>query len=139
MLMPKRVKYRKVQRGRLKGKANRGYTIAFGTFGLQAVESHYITSRQIEAARRAIVRYIRRGGKLWIRVFPAKPWTKRAAETRMGSGKGSVEHYVAPVRPGKVLFEMAGIREDQAKEALRLAAFKLPMKTQFISREEHSV
>ena len=113
-------------------------TIAFGTFGLQAVESHYITSRQIEAARRAIVRYIRRGGKLWIRVFPAKPWTKRAAETRMGSGKGSVEHYVAPVRPGNVLFEMAGIREDQAKEALRLAAFKLPMKTQFISREEHS-
>jgi large subunit ribosomal protein L16 len=137
MLMPKRVKYRKVQRGRLKGKAWRGNTVAFGTYGLQAVESHYITSRQIEAARRAIVRYIRRGGKIWIRVFPDKPWTKRAAETRMGSGKGSVEHWVAPVRAGRVMFEMAGVREDQAREAMRLAAFKLPMRTQFIAREEH--
>ena len=124
MLMPKRVKYRKVMRGRLKGKANRGSSIAFGTFGLQALESHYVTSRQIEAARRAIVRYIR-------------PVTKRAAETRMGSGKGSVDHWVAPVRPGRVIFEMAGIRADQAEEALRLASFKLPMRTQFISREEH--
>jgi large subunit ribosomal protein L16 len=136
MLMPKRVKYRKMQRGRLKGMAQRGSSIAFGTFALQAVESHYISSRQIEAARRAIVRYIRRGGKLWIRIFPDRPVTKRAAETRMGSGKGSVDHWVAPVRPGRVLFEMAGIREDQAKEALRLAAFKLPLRTQFISREE---
>lgn len=139
MLMPKRVKYRKVHRGRLKGKAYRGSTVAFGTFGLQAVESHYVTSRQIEAARRAIVRYIRRGGKIWIRVFPSKPWTKRAAETRMGSGKGSVEHWVAPVRPGRVMFEMAGIREDQAREAFRLAGFKLPMKTQFLARDEHAV
>jgi large subunit ribosomal protein L16 len=138
MLMPKRVKYRKVMRGRLKGKAHRGNTVAFGTYGLQAVESHYITSRQIEAARRAIVRYIRRGGKIWIRVFPDKPWTKRAAETRMGSGKGSVEHWVAPVRAGRVMFEMAGVREDQAREAMRLAAFKLPMRTQFIAREDYS-
>lgn len=138
MLMPKRVKYRKVQRGRLKGKAWRGSSVAFGTYGLQAVESQYVTSRQIEAARRAIVRYIRRGGKIWIRIFPDKPWTKRAAETRMGSGKGSVEHWVAPVRPGRVMFEMAGIREDQAREAFRLAAFKLPMKTQFVKREDHS-
>jgi large subunit ribosomal protein L16 len=138
MLMPKRVKYRKMQRGRLKGKAHRGNTVAFGTYGLQAVESQYLTSRQIEAARRAIVRYIRRGGKIWIRVFPDRPVTKRAAETRMGSGKGSVDHWVAPVRPGRVLFEMAGIREDQAREAFRLAAFKLPMKTQFVSSDKHS-
>ena len=138
MLMPKRVKYRKVMRGRLKGKAHRGNTVAFGTYGLQAVESHYITSRQIEAARRAIVRYIRRGGKIWIRVFPDKPWTKRAAETSMGSGKGSVEHWVAPVRQGRVMFEMAGVREDQAREAMRLAAFKLPMRTQFVMRDDHS-
>lgn len=138
MLMPKRVKYRKMQRGRLKGKAHRGNTVAFGTYGLQAVESQYLTSRQIEAARRAIVRYIRRGGKIWIRVFPDRPVTKRAAETRMGSGKGSVDHWVAPVRPGRVLFEMAGVREDQAREAFRLAGFKLPMKTQFVSRDEHA-
>ena len=138
MLMPKRVKYRKMQRGRLKGLAHRGSTVAFGTYGLQAVESYYVTSRQIEAARRAIVRYIRRGGKIWIRIFPDRPVTKRAAETRMGSGKGSVDHWVAPVRPGRVLFEMAGVREDQAREAMRLAAFKLPMKTQFVSREEHA-
>jgi large subunit ribosomal protein L16 len=137
MLMPKRVKYRKVMRGRLKGKAWRGNSVSFGTYGLQAVESHYITSRQIEAARRAMVRYIRRGGKIWIRVFPDKPWTKRAAETRMGSGKGSVEHWVAPVRPGRILFEMAGIREDQAREAMRLAAFKLPMRTQFVTRDDY--
>jgi large subunit ribosomal protein L16 len=136
MLMPKRVKYRKVQRGRLKGKAHRGSSVAFGTFGLQALESHYVTSRQIEAARRAIVRYIRRGGKIWIRIFPSKPWTKRAAETRMGSGKGSVEHWVAPVRPGRIMFEMAGIREDQAREAFRLAGFKLPMRTQFVARDD---
>jgi large subunit ribosomal protein L16 len=137
MLMPKRTKYRKLMRGRLKGLAQRGNQVSFGTFGLQSMESKYITSRQIEAARRAVVRYIRRGGKLWIRVFPHKPVTKRAAETRMGSGKGSVDHYVAPVRPGRMLFEMAGIREDLAREAFRLAAHKLPMKTQFVTREEH--
>ncbi len=138
MLMPKRTKFRKLMRGRLKGLAQRGNQVSFGTFGLQAMESKYITSRQIEAARRAVVRYIRRGGKLWIRVFPHKPVTKRAAETRMGSGKGSVDHYVAPVRPGRMLFEMAGIREDLAREAFRLAAHKLPMRTQFVTREEHS-
>lgn len=136
MLMPKRVKYRKQQRGRMTGKAYRGSTIAFGTFGLQALEPHYLTSRQIEAARRAVVRYIRRGGKLWIRVFPDKPWTKRAAETRMGSGKGSVEHWVAVVKPGRIILEMAGVREDQAREAMRLASHKLPLRTQFLMREE---
>jgi len=138
MLMPKRMKYRKLMRGRLKGLAQRGNQVSFGTFGLQAVESKYVTSRQIEAARRAVVRYIRRGGKLWIRIFPHKPVTKRAAETRMGSGKGSVDHYVAPVRPGRMLFEMAGIREDLAREAFRLASHKLPMKTQFVTRDEPS-
>lgn len=139
MLMPKRVKYRKLQRGRLRGKAQRGNTVAFGTFGLQAVERQYVTSRQIEAARRAIVRYVRRGGKIWIRIFPSRPVTKRAAETRMGSGKGSVDHWVAPVRPGRMILEIAGVREDQAREAFRLAASKLPMKTQFVAREEHGV
>ena len=114
MLMPKRVKYRKLQRGRLKGKAYRGNSVAFGTYGLQSLEGHYVTSRQIEAARRAIVRYVRRGGKIWIRIFPDRPVTKRAAETRMGSGKGSVDHWVAPVRPGRVVLEIEGIREDQA-------------------------
>lgn len=138
MLMPKRVKYRKQMRGRMRGMAQRGSHIAFGTYGLQAVEPHYVTSRQIEAARRAIVRYIRRGGKLWIRIFPDKPYTKRAAETRMGSGKGAVEHWVAVVKPGRILFEMAGVREDQAREALRLASHKLPLKTQFVMREDHS-
>jgi large subunit ribosomal protein L16 len=137
--MPKRVKFRKMHRGRMTGKAQKGSSIAFGTYGLQAMEPHWLTSRQIEAARRAIVRYIRRGGKLWIRVFPDKPVTQRAAETRMGSGKGSVDHWVAVVKPGRVLFEMAGIREDQAREALRLASHKLPIKTQFVSREDHSV
>ncbi len=138
MLMPKRVKYRKMHRGRLTGLAQRGNTVAFGTYGLQATEPMLLTSRQIEAARRAVVRYIRRGGKLWIRVFPDKPMTQRAAETRMGSGKGSVDHWVARVKPGHVLFEMAGIRDDEAREALRLASHKLPMKTQFVSREDHT-
>jgi large subunit ribosomal protein L16 len=138
MLMPKRVKYRKMMRGRLKGLSHRGSAVQFGTYGLQAVDRVYLTSRQIEAARRAIVRYIRRGGKLWIRVFPDKPITKRAAETRMGSGKGNVDHWVAAVRPGRIIFEMAGVREDQAREALRLAAHKLPMRTQFVMREDHS-
>ena len=135
MLMPKRVKYRKMQRGRLRGKAQRGNSVAFGTYGLQAMESQYVTSRQLEAARRAMVRYIRRGGKIWIRVFPDKPVTMRAAETRMGSGKGNVDHYVAAVRPGRVMFEIAGVREDVAREALRLAGHKLPMRTQFIKRD----
>jgi large subunit ribosomal protein L16 len=139
MLMPKRVKFRKMHRGRMTGAAHRGNSVHFGSYGLQALEPHWLTSRQIEAARRAIVRYIRRGGKLWIRVFPDKPVTQRAAETRMGSGKGSVDHWVAVVRPGRVLFEMAGIREDQAREALRLASHKLPIKTQFVMREDHSV
>jgi large subunit ribosomal protein L16 len=139
MLMPKRVKYRKMQRGRMKGLAQRGSSVAFGTYGLQALEPQMVTSRQIEAARRAVVRYIRRGGKLWIRIFPDHPVTQRAAETRMGSGKGSVDHWVAKVKPGRILFEMAGIREDQAREAFRLAAHKLPLKTQFVSREDHTV
>jgi large subunit ribosomal protein L16 len=125
-----------MQRGRIKGLAQRGNQVTFGTYALQATDRDFLTSRQIEAARRAIVRYIRRGGKVWIRVFPDKPVTKRAAETRMGSGKGSVDHWVAPVRPGRVLFEMAGVREDLAREALRLAAQKLPVRTQFIKREE---
>lgn len=137
MLMPKRVKYRKMQRGRIRGLAQRGNQITFGTYALQATDRDFLTSRQIEAARRAIVRYIRRGGKVWIRIFPDKPVTKRAAETRMGSGKGSVDHWVAPVRPGRVLFEMAGVREELAREALRLAAQKLPVRTQFIKREEY--
>lgn len=137
MLMPKRVKYRKTMRGRLRGKAQRGNSVAFGTYGLQAVDSHYVTSRQIEAARRALVRYMKRGGKVWIRIFPDKAVTMRAAETRMGSGKGNVDHYVAPVRPGRIMFEIAGVPEEVAREALRLAAHKLPMRTQFVKREEY--
>ena len=139
MLMPKRVKYRKMQRGRMRGLAFRGSKVSFGDFGLQAMEPHMLTSRQIEAARRAAVRYIRRGGKLWIRVFPDKPMTQRAAETRMGSGKGGTDHWVAVVKPGRVLFEMAGIREEVAREAFRLASHKLPLKTQFVAREDHSI
>jgi large subunit ribosomal protein L16 len=120
----------------LKGLAQRGNQVQFGTYGLQATESFYVTSRQIEAARRAVVRFIRRGGKIWIRIFPDRPVTKRAAETRMGSGKGSVDHWVAPVRPGRVVMEMTGVREDVAREAFRLASHKLPMQTQFVKREE---
>lgn len=134
MLMPKRVKYRKQFRGRMRGQASRGAKVSFGDFGLQATEPCWVTSRQIEAARRAIVRYVRRGGKLWIRIFPDKPVTAKAAETRMGSGKGSVDHWVAVVKPGRILFEITGVTEDQAKEAMRLAAHKLPMKTQFVRR-----
>lgn len=134
MLMPKRTKYRKQHRGRMKGKAHRGSTVAFGDYGLQSLEPVWMTSRQIEAARRAIVRFIRRRGKVWIRVFPDKPYTKKAAETRMGKGKGSVEYYVAVVKPGRILFEMAGVPEDVAREALRLAAGKLPVKTKFVKR-----
>jgi large subunit ribosomal protein L16 len=134
MLMPKRTKYRKQMRGRMRGKAYRGSTVAFGDYGLQATEPVWMTSRQIEAARRAIVRYIRRRGKVWIRVFPDKPYTQKAAETRMGKGKGSVEYYVAVVKPGRVLFEMAGVPEEIAREALTLAAAKLPCKTKFVKR-----
>ncbi len=135
MLMPKRVKYRKQQRGRMKGMAMRGNYVAFGDYGLQAVEPAWVTARQLEAARRAIVRHLRRGGKYWMRVFPDKPVTKKPAETRMGSGKGNVDHWVAVVKPGRVIFEIAGVRREQALEALRLAAHKLPMRTQIIQRE----
>jgi large subunit ribosomal protein L16 len=134
MLMPKRVKYRKQMRGRMKGKAYRGAAVHFGEFGLQALEPCWLTSRQIESARRALVRYVRRRGKIWIRVFPDKPVTKKAAETRMGSGKGAVEFWVAVIRPGRVLFEMGGISEEDAREALRLASHKLPIATKFIKR-----
>ncbi|MBL8134669.1 MAG: 50S ribosomal protein L16 [Anaerolineae bacterium] len=134
MLMPKRVKYRKQMRGRMKGTASRGASVHFGEFGLQALEPCWLSSRQIEAARRTMVRYVRRRGKIWIRIFPDKPFTKKAAETRMGSGKGSVEYWVAVIRPGRVLFEMGGITEEEAREALRLAAHKLPIRTRFIKR-----
>ncbi|MCX7706567.1 MAG: 50S ribosomal protein L16 [Anaerolineae bacterium] len=135
MLMPKRVKYRKVHRGRRTGTASRGNEVSFGDYGLQALGPAWLTSRQIEAARRAIVRYLRRGGKLWIRVFPDHPVTKRPAETRMGGGKGSVEYWAAVVRPGRILFEVAGVSEEAAREAMRLAAHKLPIPTQFVRRE----
>lgn len=138
MLMPKRVKYRKMHRGHMRGTANRGNQVAFGEFGLQAMEPCWMTSRQIEAARRTIVRFIRRGGKLWIRVFPDKPVTKKAAETRMGSGKGAVDHWVAVVRPGLMLFELAGVTEETAKEAFQLASYKLPIRTQLVSRAAES-
>jgi len=136
MLMPKRVKYRKAHRGRMKGRASRGTKISFGEYGLQAVEPCWMTSRQIEAARRAIVRFVRRGGKLWIRVFPDKPVTAKAAETRMGSGKGNVDHWVAVVKPGRILFEMGGVSEEVARDALRLASHKLPIRTQFIAKRD---
>jgi large subunit ribosomal protein L16 len=136
MLMPKRTKYRKQHRGRMKGKAARGNTLSFGTFGLQAMEPCWMSSRQIEAARRAITRRLRRGGKLWIRVFPDKPVTARAAETRMGKGKGAVEYWVAVVKPGRVIFELAGVAEEDAREAMRLASHKLPIQTRFIERDE---
>ncbi|GFE71593.1 50S ribosomal protein L16 [Chroococcus sp. FPU101] len=136
MLSPRRTKFRKQQRGRLTGMAYRGNTLNFGEFALQATEPCWITARQIEAARRAMTRYIRRGGKIWIRIFPDKPVTMRAAETRMGSGKGSPEYWVAVVKPGRIMFEIAGVPEETAREAMRLAAQKLPIKTKFIRREE---
>ncbi|MFC2029754.1 50S ribosomal protein L16 [Chloroflexota bacterium] len=136
MLMPKRTKYRKMHRGRMRGRAGRGNTISFGEFGLQAMEPCWMTSRQIEAARRAIVRSVKRGGKLWIRVFPDKPATTKPAETRMGGGKGAVDHWVAVVKPGRMIFEIAGVQEDAAKEAMRLASHKLPIRTQFVSRQD---
>lgn len=134
MLMPKRVKYRKQMRGRMTGKSLRGSTVAFGEWGLQALEPCWMTSRQIEAARRTMVRFVRRRGKVWIRIFPDKPVTKKAAETRMGSGKGAVEFWVAVVRPGRILFEMGGISEEEAREALRLASHKLPIRTKIVRR-----
>jgi large subunit ribosomal protein L16 len=136
MLQPKRVKYRKQQRGRNRGLAHRGNTVAFGEFGLMALERSWITSRQIEAARRAITHHVKRGGKVWIRIFPDKPMTAKPAETRMGSGKGAVDHYVAVVKPGRVMFELGGVRPEVAHEALNLAAQKLPIKCKIIGREE---
>jgi large subunit ribosomal protein L16 len=135
MLSPKRVKFRKRQRGRLKGKSTRGSSVAFGEFGLKAVTSGRLTARQIEAARRAMTRKVKRGGKLWIRIFPDIPVTKKPAETRMGSGKGSPEYWVAVIRPGRVLFEMSGVDEALAREALMLAAQKLPLQTSFVKKE----
>ena len=135
MLMPKRVKFRRVQRGRLKGKASRGNTLSNGSYGLVALEPAWITSNQIEAARIAMTRYTRRGGKVWIKIFPDKPITEKPAETRMGSGKGSPEYWVAVVKPGRVMFEIGGVAEDVAREAMRLAGHKLPIKTKFISKE----
>src|SRR5437762_8433004 len=135
MLMPKRVKYRKQHRGRRQGKALRGNYVAFGEFGIQSLDNAWISSRRIEAARRAITNYVRRGGKVWIRIFPDKPVTQKPAETRMGSGKGAPEHWVAVVKPGRVMFELAGVDERLAKEALRLAGRKLPIKTKVVTRE----
>lgn len=136
MLMPKRVKYRRVQRGRMTGKATRGNTVSNGEFGLQAVEPAWITSNQIEAARIAMTRYIKRGGQVWIKIFPDKPVTEKPAETRMGSGKGSPEYWVAVVKPGRVMFELGGVSEETAREALRLASNKLPIKCKFVAKEE---
>ena len=136
MLLPKRVKYRRQQRGRLTGKALRGNTVSNGEFGLQATEPAWITSRQIEAARIAMTRYIKRGGQVWIKIFPDKPVTEKPAETRMGSGKGSPEYWVAVVKPGRVMFEIAGVSEEVAREAMRLAMHKLPIKCKFIKKEE---
>ncbi|KPL18520.1 MAG: 50S ribosomal protein L16 [candidate division Zixibacteria bacterium SM23_81] len=136
MLMPKRVKHRKEQRGRRRGQANRGNEVDFGEYGLQAQEPAWLTTRQIEAARVAMTRHIKRGGKVWIRIFPSKPVTAKPAETRMGKGKGSPEDWVAVVKPGRVLFELSGVTQELAKEALRLAGQKLPIKTKFVSRRE---
>lgn len=136
MLAPKRVRYRKVQKGSLKGTAQRGNVVSFGDFGLQATEGGWITSRQIEAARIALTRYVKRTGKVWIRVFPDKPITKKPAETRMGKGKGPNEGWVAVVKPGRILYEITGVPEEKAREALRIASFKLPIGTKFIARSE---
>ncbi len=136
MLMPKRVKFRKAQRGRMKGKATRGNNVAFGDFGLKALEPGWITQRQIEASRVTLTRMMKREGKVWIRIFPDKPVSKKPAETRMGSGKGAPEYWVAVVKPGRVLFEVAGINRETAEEAMRLAAHKLPIKTKFVTRRD---
>ena len=137
MLMPKRVKYRRVQRGRLKGKASRGNKVTNGEYGLVALEPAWITANQIEAARIAMTRYIRRGGQVWIKIFPDKPITEKPAETRMGSGKGSPEYWVAVVKPGRVMFEMDGVSEEVAREAMRLAMHKLPIKCKFVTKEQN--
>ena len=136
MLLPKRVKYRRVQRGRLKGKALRGNTVTYGDFGLMAMEPAWITSNQIEAARIALTRHIKRGGQVWIKIFPDKPITEKPAETRMGSGKGSPEYWVAVVKPGRVLFEIGGVGEELAREAMRLAMHQLPIKCKFVAKEK---
>ncbi|GBE24241.1 50S ribosomal protein L16 [bacterium BMS3Bbin02] len=136
MLMPKRTKYRKVQKGRMRGSAKGGSTVSFGDFGLQAQERGWLTARQIEAARIAMTRSVKRDGKVWINVFPDKPITEKPAETRMGSGKGNPEYWVAVIKPGRVMFEMGGVSEERAREALRLAAHKLPVKTKFVKRED---
>ncbi len=135
MLVPKRVKHRKHQRGRMKGKAVRGTNVTFGEYGLQALEPAWITNRQIEAARIALTRFIKKGGKVWVKIFPDKPVTAKPAETRMGSGKGEVEKWVAVVKPGRIMFELAGIDEEDAREAMRLASHKLPIKTKFVTRD----
>ncbi|HEU5139005.1 MAG TPA: 50S ribosomal protein L16 [Bacillales bacterium] len=136
MLMPKRVKYRKEHRGKMKGRAKGGTEIAFGQYGLQSIDAEWITSRQIEAARIAMTRYMKRGGKVWIKIFPQKPYTAKPLEVRMGSGKGAPEGWVAVVKPGKILFEIDGVSEEVAREALRLASHKLPVRTKFVQREE---
>ncbi|MBQ8296757.1 MAG: 50S ribosomal protein L16 [Ruminococcus sp.] len=139
MLLPKRVKYRRVHRGRLKGKAYRGNKVSYGDYGLQALEPAWITSNQIESARIAMTRYIKRGGQVWIKIFPDKPITEKPAETRMGSGKGSPEYWVAVVKPGRVLFEIKGVAEETAREAMRLAMHKLPIKCKFVTKAEQEV
>ena len=139
MLLPKRVKYRKVQRGRMKGKATRGNVVSYGEYGLMAMDPGWITSNQIEAARVAMTRYTKRGGQVWIKIFPDKPVTQKPAETRMGSGKGSPEYWVAVVKPGRVLFEIAGVPEEAAREALRLASHKLPCKTKIVKKEDTEI
>ena len=138
MLMPKRVKYRRVHRGRLTGKAMRGNTVSYGDYGLQALEPAWVTSNQIEAARIAMTRYIKRGGQVWIKIFPDKPITEKPAETRMGSGKGSPEYWVAVVKPGRVMFEIGGVDGELAKEALRLASYKLPIKCKIVKKEDQT-
>ena len=135
MLMPKKVKHRKQQKGRMRGKAHRGTSISFGSFALKSLGTSWVTSRQIEAARRAMTRYVQRGGKIWIRIFPDKPITRKPAEVPMGSGKGSLDHFAAVVKPGKIIFEMDGVEEEVAKEAMRRASHKLPIKTKFIVKE----
>lgn len=135
MLMPKKVKHRKVQKGKMRGEAYRGSSLNFGDWGLQALECGFVTARQIEAARIAMTRKVKRGGRIWIRIFPDKPLTKKPAETRMGKGKGSPEYWVAVVKPGRILYEMEGVQEDLAREAMRLAMHKLPIKTKFVKRE----
>jgi large subunit ribosomal protein L16 len=136
MLQPKRVKFRKAHRGRMTGRATRGAEVAFGEYGLQSLEPYWVTARQLEAARRAIVHHIKRGGKLWVRVFPDHPVSAKPAETRMGGGKGVLSHWVVVIKPGRVLFELAGVREETAREAFRLAGNKLPVRTQFVTRED---